>query len=1466
MADYTLEPITEETKGYTLEPIKDSVPVEPTFQPLRDQSDNLWDSISSIFPKDVPKMKAKATNALVYSEMLGIRPDVAYTYHDQISRQVQDKMAGEKIITETHGLSGSVKSGVESSLVGMMAKRTIPAPFESVSQWERWINGITTMGLDLPVYIAGYAIGGGTPITGTAGAFGFHAGLRQMLVDRYTKGEVSTPGELFDRIKNAATETVKGEVVGATVGAAGKFAPAQFKLASEIATMTTASKLIEGQLPTVQDFVDNAAMMLVLHYGIKGYEKVKTRLPEVRDALTKAYVDSGAHPTTVLDVSSLHSERAADILDEIYKTSGEIKANNPPEPVEKPLPSEQDNAGVFKDTGAGKIVEPAPSSQSEIAKTADTGVIEGKPPVEMKQGEQIGGEQPAEGIGKESKLALRSEAEAIKAKLIGEEGFDNLTKYDVMSMDEQINRSQEIMDSDWKQAVRIAMDEEVPPIGLRPLAVFTSVMERAEQKGDYETLQKLATESPLASRASAFGQEIKAADVLQQDSPVRAIQDVVKTRSDAIKQAAGKKPSTDKKKTERASRDVEKAKQAFEDHAAQASIERIIKANKKRGERKAAKEILNAELSQLVKEFNSKLDGLHAGIPVDALPVLIEIARNRIEAGIIVAKDVFADVHQILTEAGHKFTEREIRDAITQYGITKKPNPDPVEQKLAEVKRIGRLFSALEDVQSGKLPERSGFQRPDPVELERSLRKEINQAMKDAGLDVGKSDVEQQKTSLDAAKKRLTNLKESLDRQITARQKDTKVTKSLEYDAEAKKLQSEVEELRGILDSVAPNPTEPMWRKAENKIAALSERLAAKEGKIASGDIAVEKKVPGQPITPETELLNGKIKEANKTIAEMRKAGVEKTDPKIKALEDSIVKYERKIAEGDLSRQAKPEPKPVSSEVAKLREIRDGLRETLDQMRRDAQPKKDPEVTKLQAYKKRLETENKKLQEQFDKGEVAKKTKREPLTLDAEGKKLKAELERKKKIYNDIVKGEGSISKEEIGKIVELAKDMDNARKAMDSGGNRLDYGAAKVIYENYLSELKGSKEPIATQLKQRTQEFKTTWEENRAKAVWKLGVSALRQLADNSVAMVATLDNSFIGRQGLHTLMTHPSVWWDGAVNSFADIIKTLGGKEAHDALMADIYSRPNYVNGEYVRAKIIPKAEEQFPSTLPERIPGLGRIFKAAEYAFTGSALRMRTGLYDLISDQGKKNGVDFSKKKEIESLGKIINSLTARGQWGERGEPAVVRLILWAPKMLKGNIDVLTAHGLGMGLESAFARKQAAMNIFKIVAETATVMAIANALKPGSAETDPTSADFGKIKVGKRRIDITGGAGSIVVLASRLYTGQYRTALDITIPYQTGFGKMSRLDAFESFIEGKTNPPASVVRDWMKGMFYDKSKFTWGGASYRAFTPITLQQIIQAGGDPSADAVLGVLADAIGFSSTSWKPTYVYQGGSK
>ncbi|MFA5340242.1 MAG: hypothetical protein WC332_00550 [Clostridia bacterium] len=465
------------------------------------------------------------------------------------------------------------------------------------------------------------------------------------------------------------------------------------------------------------------------------------------------------------------------------------------------------------------------------------------------------------------------------------------------------------------------------------------------------------------------------------------------------------------------------------------------------------------------------------------------------------------------------------------------------------------------------------------------------------------------------------------------------------------------------------------------------------------------------------------------------------------------------------------------------------------------------------------------------------------------------------------------VTREEAQRIFDLSKKADNLKKnySPDTGWtnykDKIEYGLAKVLSDKYVEELKDPDLTIRQLTERRVGEFKQDWSENKTKAVGKVALDTVVEVDKNSVAMVASIDNSFIGRQGLKVLLTHPTSWAKSAYKSFGDIYKALkekhGDEQAKDILHADLVSRDNYMNDYYQQAGILAKFEEQYPTSHPARVPYLGRAFKASEVAFNNSALRMRMETFDLLLDTAKKNGVEINDGL-IKDIGQLVNGVTARANIGKAN---ITSLVLWAPRMMWSNVQFLTAHGLGGGLKTSFARKQAALNLFKATTSIAGVAAVINALDPGSVETDPRSTDFMKYKNGNTRIDITGGMGSYITLSSRIMCGL--AGLPAVKNSQTGIIKelnkggiadKTIFDVGLDFLMNKTTPLVREATYIAKGRNFEGNKPTIVSTVADLTLPIPITNFYQNFfGDykeGEAVAVLGSFLDLFGINANTYQ----------
>lgn len=446
------------------------------------------------------------------------------------------------------------------------------------------------------------------------------------------------------------------------------------------------------------------------------------------------------------------------------------------------------------------------------------------------------------------------------------------------------------------------------------------------------------------------------------------------------------------------------------------------------------------------------------------------------------------------------------------------------------------------------------------------------------------------------------------------------------------------------------------------------------------------------------------------------------------------------------------------------------------------------------------------------------------------------------------------VSYDEAGHIAELADNVENleSQKGSDDPDARLEYGRAVVDLHDYVNDLKHNSEKLTLA------DFK-----NRPIAAIS---HVLGQIPGTAKAIQASMDNSALFRQGWKVLWTNPMIWQRNARRSFVHLFGKYGPDHVMREVNADILSRPNA--DLYKRAKLdVGTTEESFPTTLPEKVPILGRAYKRTETAYTAFLHKTRADVFDKMIDIAKKTDVDLNDN-EVHQIGRMVNSLTGRSDMGkaERASSAI-NSILFSPRMIKSHLDVLTQPLTGGSVKDAiagqgsnFVRKQAALNLIKIISAQAAIFTIANALKPGAVELNPTSSDFGKIKVGNTRFDVTGGFGSLAVLAARMAKGQSKisTTGEVSDLSNPKYGGQTRLDVVEDFLENKLSPVAGVVRDFAKGQTFDHKKPTVGKESLNLVTPLPISNAIELLQDPMADnptRVAGILADALGISSNTY-----------
>jgi hypothetical protein len=143
----------------------------------------------------------------------------------------------------------------------------------------------------------------------------------------------------------------------------------------------------------------------------------------------------------------------------------------------------------------------------------------------------LGAEREAQG-DKTTRLAER-EAQRLYEKYCIEINEDDLQKYQTVTNKDQLDKALIEFDRNASEANQVALGLAQPKEGILPTAYYVIAEKMAIKNRDVEMLQRLATQSVLAEEASKAGQFIQMLSQTDPDSPVKAVADVAKIKTEA---------------------------------------------------------------------------------------------------------------------------------------------------------------------------------------------------------------------------------------------------------------------------------------------------------------------------------------------------------------------------------------------------------------------------------------------------------------------------------------------------------------------------------------------------------------------------------------------------------------------------------------------------------------------------------------------------------------------------------------------------------------------------------------------------------------------------------------------------------------------------------------------------------------------------------------------------------------------
>lgn len=263
---------------------------------------------------------------------------------------------------------------------------------------------------------------------------------------------------------------------------------------------------------------------------------------------------------------------------------------------------------------------------------------------------------------------------------------------------------------------------------------------------------------------------------------------------------------------------------------------------------------------------------------------------------------------------------------------------------------------------------------------------------------------------------------------------------------------------------------------------------------------------------------------------------------------------------------------------------------------------------------------------------------------------------------------------------------------------------------------------------------------------------AAAGEIAAVPKSIMASFDMSATLRQGGVLSSRFPKEAAAAAVEQ----VKYFASKEHFEAAMKNIEDDPYFESANksglaLTGVSSLEQPEEQFVGKIINKVPGIA----GSDRAYAGFLTKLRFDTFKNIVDTYAAKGIDLGGK-ELEDVSKFINTASGRGDLGQYIEKHANTLntALFSPKLWKSRLDML--NPVYYAKLSGPAQKYALQSAGTFAGTAATVLGLAS-LAGLDVETNPTSSDFLKIKVGNTRYDILGGFQQNLVLAAREFTGQ-------------------------------------------------------------------------------------------------------------
>lgn len=289
----------------------------------------------------------------------------------------------------------------------------------------------------------------------------------------------------------------------------------------------------------------------------------------------------------------------------------------------------------------------------------------------------------------------------------------------------------------------------------------------------------------------------------------------------------------------------------------------------------------------------------------------------------------------------------------------------------------------------------------------------------------------------------------------------------------------------------------------------------------------------------------------------------------------------------------------------------------------------------------------------------------------------------------------------------------------------------------------------------------------------------------------------------------------------------------------------------------------EEMLRSTIAEKIPVYGKLVRASNRAYTAFLNDLRANTLEQLVKDSKVMGMDVTRNLPVaRQIAEFINDATGRGSLKiSIGTKKInlersARLLtdtFFSPRLIASRIRMLNPSTYIMS--NPFVRRQYTHAMLRTIGAWWGIASLAE-MAGAYVSKDPTSADFGKIRIRNTRIDPAGGFQQYLVLGSRIKPeiatigsptetgitpvdlltgligtpgGAYTSSTSgIRYPFGEGYKPETRWSTGLEFMTSKLHPVLKFAIDMARA--HEKREFHLGDRTIQMFLPIITGDIMQ------------------------------------